>query len=173
MPPEIRRCQHFGCGDTRVTLAAVPSLSAALHSLPPHPPSCAHLRKKKPTQNVQNLPANMLPPHILSSPAGLACDRIHGTAAGSSGASPVWQGGHKPAVCLSNAGPKAAITTSAAAQGLERCPQQLRALNLCCLEERGICKQHVPKHSWVHSLRKGRNVPFAWGEKKEDCLWIV
>lgn len=34
---------------------------------------------------MKNLPENILPPHVLSSPNGSACDQIHCTATGSRG----------------------------------------------------------------------------------------
>lgn len=99
MPPEIRRCQHFICSDTRVTLAAAPT--SAGPPVAPSSPSllCSYRKltwnKKKPSWKTYS------PPHILSSPNGLAHDRIHYVATGSGGEGRICAGSRAQAESLS------------------------------------------------------------------------
>lgn len=143
--------------------------------LAPSSPSLLCSCKKK-TWNVKNFLENMLPPHILSSPNGLACDQIHctGTESRREGKLCVVSRAQVHKFVWAALSPKLQSELHQQHKGLERCPQQPRALNLCCLEERGICKQHFPNHSGVCSLCKGKNMSFSWGKKKkEGWLWIV
>lgn len=168
MPPEIRRCQRFGCSDTHVIPAAAP------YQLPctcPCSPSllCSH---KKTTWDMKNLAEYSLPPHILSSPNRWACDRIHHTATGSRGEGKLcmvsgaqvhsWSGQPSPQSCNQN------FTSSTRAAKITPPAQGITPLLPWGM---GICKQHVPKHSWVYSLCKGKNISFLRGKKREgvDC----
>lgn len=145
--------------------------SAAPLLLPPHLPSCAHLQK--PTWNMKNLPENSLPPHILSSPNGSACDWIHHTATGSRGEGKlcVVSGAQVHSVAEQPSPPQSCNQNFTSSTRPGKVIPSAQGIKPLLPWAKGICKQNVPKHSWVYSLCNGRNVSFWWGKKtkRADC----